>query len=98
MVVLQVLVGPLVAAQAAQQLEAFATGGAFMRLPVGVSDLVELQALRVAEGLVALQAGHQLLIPVRLPVEVEALVGDKHLVTDLAVVALLPLVKIQMLI
>lgn len=59
--------------------------------------LVDLQALRVGEDLLALAAGQQLLVPVRAAVEVEALVGDEHLVADLAVVALLALVGRQVL-
>lgn len=97
-VVPQVLVGSLVAAEAAQQLEAFAAGRALVRLPVGVRDLVDLQALRVAEGLAALEAGKTRLFVVRPAVRAEALVGDKHLATDLTAVALLPTVRLQMLI
>lgn len=68
-----------------------------MRLPVGVSHLVQLQTLRVAECLHALGAWQQLLVLVGLAVEVEALVGDEHLVADFAVVALLAFVQLQVL-
>ena len=93
----EVLMGPLVAVQAALQLEAFSTRGAFMWFPFGVSHLMELQTLRVAECLHALGAGQQLLVVVRFAVEVEALVGDEHLVTDFAAITLLPLVHLQVL-
>lgn len=98
MVLLQVLVGPLVAAQAGQQLESFATDGALVWLPVRVGHLVELQTLGVAEGLAALETGMPLTLLVCFAVEIEALVGNEHLVTDLAVEALLPLVELQMII
>lgn len=94
---LQVLVGPQMTAQAAQQLEAFTAGRTLMRLPVGVSHLVDFQTLSIGEGLLALGAGHQLLLLVLQDVTVEALVRHKHLVAHFAVVALLPLVHLQML-
>lgn len=97
-VLLQVLVGPLVAAQAGQELESFATDGALIWLPVGVSDLVELQTLGVAEGLTALETRVPLAVLVCFAVEIKALVGNEHLVTDFAAVAFLPSVYLQMIV
>lgn len=94
---LQVLVHPHVAVESALQLEAFPTGVTFVRLPVGVRGLVKLQTLWVAEGLQALGTGQQLPALVCLAVEVEALIGDKHLVAHFAVVALFTFVQVQVL-
>lgn len=68
-----------------------------MWLCVGVGHLVHLQALGVAEALGAFRAWQRFWVLVGITVEVEALVGYKHFITDCAVVALLLLVHLQVL-
>lgn len=53
--------GSLVGAEAGKQLEAFAARRAFVRLLARVCDLVDFQALRVAEGFPAGEARKMLL-------------------------------------
>lgn len=61
-------------------------------------DLVDFQALWVSKGLAASEARKVLLPAVRPTVDREALVGDEHLPTNLAAIALLCTVDLLMLV